>query len=41
MESINGKSLKERKERELLFILLIDCLNQNYSLLKDDRIGEK
>jgi hypothetical protein len=41
MESINGKSSKERKERELLFILLIDCLNRNYALLKDEQVEDR
>ena len=41
MNSLGNISAKERMDSDLLLHLLIDCLNQNYHMLKDERTEGK
>ena len=41
LESIAKKTAKERRETELLFALLVECLNRNYASLEDHRAEQR
>jgi hypothetical protein len=41
LESIARRTAKERRETELLFALLVECLNKNYDSLEDHRAEQR